>query len=516
MADDAAHWLTEAVDKWCATQRSRTDGAPYRILSLGCGDGSLDVAVIAAARHHGPVQYVGCDINRNSLDAFARTWAARPVDALVSFELLESSLGETSSREGFTAFDLVLLAHVLYYVPDPAAMVVATMDRHAALDGRTVVIHSARNGVPAIAEAALGTTPFVTAEDLVDDLARHGVTAPLLTLPGRLCIDEIRARSERGDELLRFLVERDNLTAEQHDSLVSAMNAAAAPVAGSWWMPEDLGVIEIRTRLRTASWARSTERVDPLQDYHVLAESFDWVKRLRLLAAPEGEPPRVLDVGCGTGRWLRVLAATHPELTSAVTPRVRYDRIDPSPSALPTNEAIATSLFDLGATWVEPVESAELPASVYGLIWSVHSLYSVSVDALPAVVRGLARALHPDGVIVVALAASDSFYITARPALTGEPAFTCAEDVVAAAVTAGLTVQTFDVGYVETFDLADEEAVRHFVWHESIGNSYAPAGMSSNDLPPLPTGDWWDTHRRGDRYEFPQKTTVIVIGRPPL
>lgn len=515
MADDARRWLTAAVERWSATQQSWSTGAPYRILSLGCGDGNLDLPVIDAARRHGPVHYVGCDITPASLEVFAAELELRPADSGLSTELLARSFTDSELLQSLGTFDLVLLSHVLYYVADPAAVVLEAVERHAALDGRVVVIQSAYRGVPSLTESALGSVPFVPAEEVAAQLAERGVIAPMVTLQGRLCIDEVRADSALGRELLHFLVERDAMSETETVAVRAAMDQVAERIDGSWWMPEDIGIIEIRPQLRRAQWDRAPDEIDPLHDYHVLAASFDWVNRLRGLAAPAGAPPRLLDVGCGTGRWLRVLAATHPQLCQSPSPRVQYDRVDPTAAALPANAEIASTMFDMGTTWVDFVERTQLPTDTYGLIWSVHSLYMVPVDALPGVLGHLAAALHPDGAIVVALAAREAFYITAQPALTGGAAFTSADDVVAAAVSLGLAVQTFDLDYVEAFDAADDEAIRRFVWHESIGNSYAPAGMWSDDLPPLPTGEWWDKHRHGDRYEFPQRVTVAVISRPP-
>ncbi|MGA1345778.1 MAG: methyltransferase [Ilumatobacteraceae bacterium] len=507
MADDAVNWITGAVGQW---MRSSRRGAPFRILSVGCGDGSLDLPLLAAARRHGPVEYVGCDVNADSLAVFATALGTADEDPGLVTSLVH---GPFQVLADDAHFDLVLLAHVLYYVDDPVAVVRTMRDERCSLDGRVVVIHSARRGVPSTVEAALGSTSFVTGDEIAAGLRAAGMGHVTAVVPGRLCVDDAIVDSPLGRALLGFIVEREPLDDGDRDRLVAAMVASAVDVDGSLFLPEDLMTIEVRSLLRPLAEPAGGAAVDPIRDYHVLVESFDWPERLASVPAPDGAPSALLDVGCGTGRWLRVLASTFPSLTSPGRTPVVYDRVDPSGAALAPNATIAATMFTVGDTWCEGVETAEIPRGRYGLIWSVHALYGMPVVELEQVLRRLVDGLTVGGVLIVVLGDPGSFYLEAKPRLVGGEAFTSSRDVLAALEALGLSAEVTTIGYVEAFPVTEEERVRRYVWHESIGNSYLPAGLSGGDVPGLPEGEWWDSHRRGDRYEFPQSVSVIVIGR---
>ncbi|MCJ0891512.1 class I SAM-dependent methyltransferase [Rhodococcus sp. ARC_M12] len=90
---------------------------PISVLSVGCGDGSLD-ARLAAGLVQGvpgrPVRYVGVDPWVGSAERFAATMSALGADELSSDAYVapfdDSSLDET--------FDVVMFVHSMYYVPD--------------------------------------------------------------------------------------------------------------------------------------------------------------------------------------------------------------------------------------------------------------------------------------------------------------------------------------------------------------------------------------------------------------
>ena len=292
MADDAVAWTTGAAKRWWGAVRP---GSPLRILSIGCGDGSLDLPMLEAARAYGPVQYVGCDVNAESLAVFSTALGRRDPDPDLPVTLVH---GPFQMLDAGQLFDVVLIAHVLYYVDDPAATVRALLDERCAIDGRVVVIHSGHHGVPAMVAAALGDASFVTAEQIAEDLDAAGLTPTTRVLPGRLCIDDAVADTPLGRALLEFLVERASLDEIDRQRLVAEMEARSTTTDDGRWMPEDLVTMEIRNRLRPTAHRTDRIAVDPLEDYHVLAESFDWPERLASLPADAA----LLDVGCGTGR----------------------------------------------------------------------------------------------------------------------------------------------------------------------------------------------------------------------
>ncbi|WP_179276384.1 class I SAM-dependent methyltransferase [Rhodococcus sp. 06-235-1A] len=90
---------------------------PVSVLSVGCGDGSLDARLAAGMVRDvpgRPVRYVGVDPWVGSAERFVATMAALGADELSSDAYVasfdDSSVGET--------FDVVMFVHSMYYVAD--------------------------------------------------------------------------------------------------------------------------------------------------------------------------------------------------------------------------------------------------------------------------------------------------------------------------------------------------------------------------------------------------------------
>ena len=501
MHDVATSWLVESVRTWRA---SSTSSRPYRILSIGCGDGDLDAQILAAVESVGSTSYVGCDVNAESLRVFTERVTAASIATDV--RLVHAPFGELSETD---RFDLVLLSHSLYYFAHPADVIVEALDRHCASDGRLVVVHSGHDGVPAMSERALSALPFTTAEEIANGLWERGVRPRIHRLATEMRLADEVLDSDACRDLFGFLVERETLSDAELGDLVDAMKSRSTRTEASWVMPEEVLVLEVRSRLARPTRTTVAPVVDPIRDYHALDEAFDWTRFLRRRA---DRALRLLDVGCGTGRWLHVLASANPELTASDRARIVYDRVDPVTEALEANTPVAAAMFEIGTSWNEMVETADLTSSTYDVIWSIHSLYAQGRENLTGVVAKLVDALASDGVLVVALGASGSFYVDAKPELTGTEAFVSCDDVAEVADRLGLSYRLHQVDYVERFDLDADEEIRRFVWHESIGNTYLPAGLTG-DLPPMPTDEWFEQFRGESWFEFPQRTGVIVIER---
>ena len=161
----------------CALLAARPEG-PTRVLSIGCGDGSVDVEVARTLAWTGqPVDYAGIEPNAAVADrCLTRLSAVAGVRAVVD----QRALADSPLVEG--RYDVVLAVHSLYYVPD-LADALRTARRALAPGGVLVVLHAPRQQL----------------NQLVD------VLAPDQHQPFSAAV--ARALSDAGDPVLRLRLE---------------------------------------------------------------------------------------------------------------------------------------------------------------------------------------------------------------------------------------------------------------------------------------------------------------------
>lgn len=489
------------------------EGRPIRILSIGCGDGDLDLAVLERLSGVADVDYLGVEVNATSANLFQQSIEAfrNKFVGHLNFEIRAGS-AEQLPDVG-SGVDLVVMSHVLYYFADPVTLVRNYLHRACRIDGRLVIVHSGWGGIPQLMADVPGLTPFLHAEDIFGALATAGLRVQREVLPTELDVSDILEQSPRGWQILGFCIERDvlRLPAETQKRLLKALWSRCDIREDRAWLKEPLAFLTLRNDLG-GSFARPKNSIDAgcdlIQDYHQLALTFDWSSRLRTRTA---KPLEVLDVGCGTGRWLKVLRHHWPELAER-RGVIHYSAIDPSEEAMSIARVRAQEWMQWQQGWAQKIEGIEdLPIAHYDLVWSMHALYAVSRSDLEAVLVRIVRSVRADGVAVIAMPDLASFYVTAAMRLANQPRFTCAEDIFDALRSLQLEFEVHKLDYEECIPAVDELAVRRYVWEESIGNSYGAATDASGNLSPLPSDPWFESLRRGDVFCFPQNIRVITI-----
>jgi len=127
----------QLITAWICSLVEDRSVSPTRVLSIGCGDGSVDVEVARTLARSGQrVTYAGIEPNGPVADRFlARLSAVPGVRAVVDRRALaDSALTESS-------YDIVLAVHSLYYVPDLVEALTAAR-RAVAPGGVLVVLHA--------------------------------------------------------------------------------------------------------------------------------------------------------------------------------------------------------------------------------------------------------------------------------------------------------------------------------------------------------------------------------------
>ncbi len=129
--DEARFLETHAIYEGRSDQRQRIIGwfaeqiaptlrsdSPFRVLSVGCGSGMLDVPVAARlAPRTAELRYVGVNPNRVECEVFERSFQRAALSG-VGAEVVPASF-EAFETDG--SFDLIHFVHCLYYMSDPAA-----------------------------------------------------------------------------------------------------------------------------------------------------------------------------------------------------------------------------------------------------------------------------------------------------------------------------------------------------------------------------------------------------------
>lgn len=126
---------------------------PLRVLSVGCGDGTVDAAlagVLAGHRPHRALSWTGVEPHGPSAAAFLHRVGATGVRTTVlrgCFPEVTAPLAAAGDR-----FDVVTFVHSLYYVPDVAASITAAVDLLAP-GGTLLVLHAPRGALNQVAAA---------------------------------------------------------------------------------------------------------------------------------------------------------------------------------------------------------------------------------------------------------------------------------------------------------------------------------------------------------------------------
>jgi SAM-dependent methyltransferase len=222
-----AHWLGNRLPALPPTRST------VRVLSVGCGDGSLDVALATTLIERGHrVEYVGVEPSTAAGAAFTERLGLLPgVEATV----LPTRLEEAALRG---SFDIVVAIHSFYYLDRPAAQLRRLID--VLLPGGSLVVMNAPLlGLNQLVEALApdeDATSLVYSDVVGDILLQLGQTARCHRIDAALdvspCFDP---RSDLGRDILQFLTHADlsGLSPEAHGALRDHLRALTLTPGGT-------------------------------------------------------------------------------------------------------------------------------------------------------------------------------------------------------------------------------------------------------------------------------------------
>ena len=116
--------VAEKACQVLAESQASTSSAskPFRILSIGCGDGTFDAKIIQAMIRKYPdvkIHYTGIDIDKGACDRAKEEVGVLKDNHEVEIKILAMDFEDIDSiKTEISPFDLVLAVHSFYYMKD--------------------------------------------------------------------------------------------------------------------------------------------------------------------------------------------------------------------------------------------------------------------------------------------------------------------------------------------------------------------------------------------------------------
>lgn len=170
------------------------------------------------------------------------------------------------------------------------------------------------------------------------------------------------------------------------------------------------------------AWFKVADR-----DYLELIERHDFTSML-------SGKKRILDVGCGTGRFPELLRPHLPEDLG-----VTYDYLDPVRACLDQTSKVLIPPYVRGDDYETTLENLAIRDGGWDVVWAIHSTYAIPRPVLGAAMEGFANAIAPGGQGLVFAQGEAAFYTKLYSLFHGDekPAFVTAEEVRAALEASG-------------------------------------------------------------------------------
>ncbi len=252
--------------------------------------------------------------------------------------------------------------------------------------------------------------------------------------------------------------------------------------------------------LQPEAWFRIVE-----SDYTQLIEAINWEEMFH----PEREDFQLVDIGCGTGRFPKML---QPQLPTNL--RIHYDYLDPSQYCLTTCQQALKPPFLPRYGWQATLEHSQkvLTGNLYDLAWAIQSLYCLEQDDLRTAMKQIIQTLHPSrGTACLLLAKREAFFPKIHQifyehcADHSPPPYLTAEAVVAALEEEGAISIIRELPCTHTISIREDRLLEQYLQQSVMDTMPLPKWRQHPKL-----WEFIDTHRHDDVYRFPNPYWLIL------
>ncbi len=241
------------------------------------------------------------------------------------------------------------------------------------------------------------------------------------------------------------------------------------------------------------------------EDYAKLLKALHWSQ----IFSPHQSEYQLLDIGCGTGRFPKMVRALLPQEST-----IHYDYLDPSQYCLTTCHSGLQPPYAPRHAWQTTLEhaSSHIPTGTYDLVWSIQSLYCLNPSSLNEAMSLLLHTLHPSrGTSCIVLAKRDSFFSQAQRLFfqqSTEPApapYLDAETVLGSLEHLDATNVIRELPCTHRIAIHQDRLLEQYLQQSVMDTTPLPKWRKNPAL-----RQFLESFRHGDHYQFPNPYWVIL------
>ncbi|KPA11413.1 Methyltransferase type 12 domain protein [Candidatus Magnetomorum sp. HK-1] len=496
MTQAAIEWIEKHVNQLACLSTEKE----FLLLSVGCGDGDIDLPLIKKLsrklkKNNQVLHYIGLEPNPFHYQTFKKRIKEISFENNVHIDIRQTSFCQPKGFTSQKQFDLILMSHVLYYFIDPYVTIRSALTITKP-SGYLLIIHQTRTGIPEIQNRIMhqikgNIDENLTTEHIGNHLEQDKIPYDYYEIEAYLDVSECIQKSDTGIGIMSFCLECDleKIDDIALNSVHQAFTEHSIKTDSKSAIREPIGIFLIQPVLPD-----NQEMIvlpydnDPVSDYRILANQYDWSKLIiNMTSQVKCSELNILDVACGTGRWFQAfqdyilinnniqkyLQENNPPLS------IQYHFLDPSEKSVKKAYSRTGPLLIKGKKYITRLQDIQVPKNkAFDIIWAMHGFYSIPWVDLRQSIINLLSMLSNNGKCFIAQAGRNSFYIDFYDQccrylnIPSSTSFTSAEDILEVLSKMGISYQVQIFNYNECIDRSQQDAVNHYLFQESINNSF--------------------------------------------